>query len=359
MSDPGSSVGAASERAGAPSPGAPGTETSLTELPKESWKYVLRTTVREFTRDQCFDEAAALTYYAILAAAPALLAVVSLLGLFGNAESMVNDVVKSLGDVLPQETTQMISTLTKNAAGAGGRAGVALVIGVVLAVWSASGYVGAFGRTMNRIYGIDEGRPIWKLRPILLLVTLLVLLVAVAMIVALVMSGSLARAVGDVIGLGDVALTVWGIVKWPVVLLLVIVLVAVLFHATPNVQHSRFRWISVGSVVAIVVWGLASLGFGFYVQRFASYNATYGSLAGIIVFLLWVWITNLALLFGAELDAELERVRELHGGIAAEEELQLSPRDTRASDKRAAKLQADVERGRELREAAGRRGADE
>ena len=320
-----------------------------------STKFALRTTLRQFNRDQCLDEAAGLTYYAVLAGAPGLLAVVSLLGLFGNAQKMVNDVLGSLGDVLPKETTTFIKTLTGNVANGGGKAGLALVIGVVLAIWSASGYVGAFGRAMNRIYGIDEGRPIWKLRPLLLLVTLFLVVVATLVVVALVMTGSLARAVGDAVGLGSAAVTAWDIAKWPVVLVLVIVLVAVLYHLTPNIRHPRFRWISPGAATAILVWIVASAAFGFYVARFSKYNATYGSLGAIIVLLLWLWITNLALLFGAELDAELERGRQLQGGIAAEERIQLPLRDTRASDKRAAKLQADVERGRALREEASRR----
>jgi membrane protein len=214
--------------------------------------------------------------------------------------------------------------------------------------------VGAFGRAMNRVYEIDEGRPIWKLRPLLLLITVVTLVIAAIVVVALVMTGPLARAVGDVVGLGDTALTVWNIAKWPVVLLLVVLLVAILYHATPNVRQPKFRWVSVGALVAILVWIVASVAFGFYVATFSNYDATYGSLAGIIVFLLWLWITNLALLFGAELDAELERGRQLQGGIAAEEQIQLPPRDTRASEKRAAKLRADVERGRALRTSRSR-----
>jgi membrane protein len=205
---------------------------------------------------------------------------------------------------------------------------------------------------MNRVYEIDEGRPVWKLMPVTLLVTLVAVVMAALIVVALVLSGPVARAVGDAVGLGATAVTVWGIAKWPVVLLLAAALIAILYHVTPNVRQPRMRWISVGAVVAIVAWILASAGFGLYVATFASYDATYGSLAGIIVFLLWLWITNLALLFGAELDAELERGRELQGGIAAEESVQLPPKDVRASEKREAKRLEDVERGRELRVAA-------
>jgi membrane protein len=348
----------AGERAGAPSPDDPRKPDSPDELDKPSWKYALKTTVREFSRDQCLDLAAALTYYAVLATGPALLALVSILGLVGNGEQMVEQVLETLGGVLPPGALDIVRPLVENAAGGGGRAGFALVFGVVLALWSASGYVGAFGRAMNRIYEIDEGRPVWKLRPLLLLVTLLAIVIAAVVVVAMVLSGSLAQAVGDAIGLGSTAVTVWNIAKWPVILVLVVVLVAILYHATPNVRQPKFRWVSVGAVIAILVWILASLGFGFYVSKFSNYGATYGTLAGIIIFLLWLWITNLALLFGAELDAEIERGRELQGGIAAEETVQLPPRDTKASDKREAKRQEDIERGRELREAAARNDAD-
>lgn len=312
----------------------------------------LRATVRQFSRDQCLDLAAALTFYAVLAAAPALLALVSVLGLVSDGDEAVERVVGTLDGVVPPDVLAVVEPLVENAAGAGGRAGIALIVGVTLALWSASGYVGAFGRAMNRIYDVEEGRPIWKLRPVLLLVTLVTVLIAAVIVAALVLSGPVARAVGDAVGLGGTAATVWDIVKWPTVLLLVVVLVALLYHVTPNVRQPRMRWISVGASVAIVLWVLASAAFAFYVATFSNYDATYGSLAGIIVFLLWLWITNLALLFGAELDAELERGRELQGGIAAEESLQLPAKDVRASEKREAKRRREVERGRELRGAA-------
>jgi membrane protein len=205
---------------------------------------------------------------------------------------------------------------------------------------------------MNRIYEIDEGRPIWKLRPTMLLVTLVALVLMALVAIGLVVSGPLAEAIGNAIGLGSVAITVWQVAKWPVVIGVVVVIVAILYYATPNVQQPKFRWISVGAASAIAIWALASLGFGFYVANFSSYDATYGSLAGIVIFLLWLWITNLALLLGAELDAELERGRQLQAGIEAEETLQLPPRDTTASRKRVEKAARDVEAGRELREEA-------
>lgn len=346
------------ERTEAPAPDDERKPDSPPKLHGRTWTYVLRNSVRQFSRDQCTDLAAALTYYAVLAAAPALLALVSVLGLVGNGGQAVERVIGTMDGVLPPDVLAVVEPLVQNAAGGGGKAGFALLLGVVLALWSASGYVGAFGRAMNRIYEIDEGRPVWKLRPVMLLVTLVAVVIAALIVAAVALSGPIAQAVGDAVGLGSTAVTVWGIVKWPVVLLLVVVLVAILYHVTPNVRQPRMRWLSVGAFVAILVWVLASAAFALYVATFSNYDATYGSLAGIIVFLLWLWITNLALLFGAELDAELERGRELQGGIAAEETVQLPPKDARASEKREAKHLKEVERGRELRLAAERDGAN-
>ena len=335
----------------------PAKPDSPDDLTKPSWRYTAKRAWAEFNADHCTDLAAALTYYAVLALFPALLALVSLLGIFGQGESTTQtmlDMVRDLGqsdvaDQLEGPINQMTQT---------GAAGFALVAGVLGALWSASGYVGAFGRASNRIYEIDEGRPFWKLRPLQLLLTLAGIVLVGLVLVGLVVSGPVARTVGDTIGLGSTAVTVWGIAKWPVMLLAVVVLVAMLYHATPNVKQPKFRWVSIGAAVAIVVWVLASLLFGLYVANFGSYNKTYGSLAGVIVFLLWLWITNLALLFGAEVDAELERSRELQAGIEAEETLQLPPRDDSGSRKRARKEEERVAEGRRLRQRAGERPKD-
>jgi membrane protein len=340
----------------APQPEDPRKPDSPDDITKRSWTYVARKTLREFTKDQCTDLAAALTYYGVLAVAPALLAVVSVLGLVGNPEKMVADVLKIASDVGVSSVDETLKPILDQLTQAP-RAGLALVFGVLLALWSASGYVAAFSRGMNRVYEIDEGRPIWKLRPALLLVTVILVVIAVAIVAAVVLSGGVARSIGEAIGLSDVTVTVWNIAKWPVIVVLVVVAIAILYYATPNVRQPRFRWISLGAIVALVVWVLASLGFGFYVANFGSYSKTYGSLAGVIVFLLWLWITNLALLFGAELDAEIERGRQLQGGIEAEETIQLPPRDTRASDKKQAKQEEDVRRGRALRRSRGEQDA--
>jgi membrane protein len=324
-----------------------------TDVTKQSWKYIARKTLREFSKDQCTDLAAALTYYAVLALFPALIALLSLVGLVGQGKQTVDTLLGILRDIGAGSAADTLGPTLETLAGRSGAAGFAFVLGLAASLWSASGYVGSFGRAMNRMYEIREGRPFWKLRPVMLAITLVALVLVALVALALVLTGPAAQAVGDAIGLGSTAVLVWNIAKWPVILVVVAGIVAILYYATPNVKQPRFRWISVGAGVAIVVWIIASAAFGFYVSTFASYDKTYGALAGVVVFLLWLWITNLALLFGAELDSELERGRELQSGLAAEESLQLPPRDTRNSDKAKAKEQEDVERGRRLRETRG------
>ncbi len=344
------------ERAAGPLAGAeePG------NLTFRSLRYLLVKTFREFLGDKCPDLAAGLTYYAIFAVAPSLLVLVSLLGLLGDADRIVDRVMVAVTQVAPDVEVGTVRTIVENLTRQQG-AGIALVGGIVVALWSASAYVNAFGRAMNQIHEVDEGRPIWKLRPIMLLITLVILLLAVTICVALVLTGPVARMVGALVGLSDEAVVVWGVVKWPVVLMLVVLIVAILYWATPNVRQGRFRWLSAGAGVAIALWILATAGFGFYLSRFGSYDATYGALAGVIVFVLWLWITNNALLLGAELDVELERVRQLRAGIPAEETVRLALRDTKAIESRRAKEADDVAAGRALRLAAHRRrsGRDE
>ena len=322
--------------------------TRPADLTKQSWFYVVRKTVREFSDDQCTDLAAALTYYSVLALFPAAIAILSLVGLVGQGPKTVDtllQILRDLGAVSAADTLEPTLTQLSNTP----NAGLALILGLAAALWSASGYVSAFGRGMNRIYEIDEGRPIWKLRPAMLLVTLITVVLTALVALGLVLTGPAAQAVGDAIGLGSTVVTIWNITKWPVLLAMVVLIVALLYYATPNVKQPKFRWISVGATVAILTWLLASAAFGLYVANFSSYDKTYGSLAGVIVFLLWLWITNLALLFGAELDAELERGRELQAGMPAEQTIQLPARDTRKSDKAAEKERSDVARGRRIR----------
>ena len=322
---------------------------SPAELTKPSKLYVARKTLREFSTDECTDLAAALTYYAVLAIFPAAIALLSLIGVFGQGPKTVDTVLGILSDVGGSSIADTLRPTLQELAKAPG-AGIALIVGLLGALWSASGYVGAFGRAMNRIYDIGEGRPIWKLRPVMLLITFVLVVLAAVALLGLVVSGPVATSVGNAIGLGSTIVTVWNIAKWPVLLLIVVLIVAILYYATPNVKQPKFKWISVGALVAIIVWIVLSAAFGLYVANFSSYNKTYGALAGVIVFLLWLWITNLALLFGAELDAELERGRQLQAGMKAEETIQLPARDTRNIDKAQSKDDEDIRRGREIRQ---------
>lgn len=331
---------------------------SPTDLTGRSWIYVLRKTLREFGDDHCTDLAAGLTYYAVLALFPAAIALVSLLGVVGQAQNSVKTVLDVLRPLVSPSTLNTIHPALTNIATSPG-AGIGLIIGLLGALWSASGYVSAFGRAMNAVYEIDEGRPFWKLRPVTLLVTLVAILLIALVLVMLIVSGPLASSLGSVIGLSSAVVTVWNIVKWPVIVLFVVLIVAILYYATPNVKQPRFRWVSVGAIVAITIWILASIAFAFYVATFGSYDKTYGSLAGAVVGLLWLWLTNVALLFGAELDSELERGRQLQAGIAAESELQLPARDTRGIRKARKKEQKDIERGRRIRDQAGEGSTDD
>jgi membrane protein len=333
----------------APSPDHPTKPDSPKDLWSPTWRYSLKRALREFSADNCLDLAAALTYYGVLAMFPALLAIVSLLGLVGQDGASIDTVLALVRDVAPSDVARTVEPVLTDLTEQSG-AGLALVVGLAGALWSASGYVGAFGRALNRVYEVEEGRPFWKLRPTMLVVTLLLVVLVVVLLVLLVAGGPVAEAVGSAIGLGGTAVTVWSIVRWPLIAVVVVVLVALLYHLTPNVKQPKLRWISPGAALAIVAWLVASALFALYVSQFSSYDRTYGSLAGVVVFLLWLWITNLALLLGAELDAEMERGRELQAGLPAEEVMQLPARDTSAADKKAAKEAEVVARGRALRE---------
>ncbi|MDF2823274.1 MAG: putative ribonuclease [Mycobacterium sp.] len=335
-----------------PDPDDPRKPDSPADLTKPSLKFVLRRTIGEFSRDQCTDLAAALTYYSVLSLFPALVVVVSLLGVIGQGEKTADTILGLIGDISPGEAADTLRQPIEQLVAAPS-AGFALIVGIVGAVWSASGYVGAFGRAMNRIYEVEEGRSAVKLRIQQLLLTFASLIVVSLVVLMLTVSGPVAEAIGGALGLGETALTIWNIARWPVLLILVIAGVALLYHSSPNVEQPKFRWVSVGAAIAIVTWVIASVLFGLYVSNFGSYNKTFGALAGVIVFLLWLWITNLALLFGAEVDSELERGRQLQAGMAAEDDLKLPLRDTGAIDKTKAKEHQDLLRGRRLRHTRG------
>jgi membrane protein len=331
----------------APAPDDPRKPDEVTDLKKRSWFYILRRTIREFRGDECTDLAAALTYYAVLAVFPGLLAVISTLGLFDLGGDSVKTILNILDPLVDSSTLDAVRHPLEELARSQS-AGVAFAVGLAGALWSASGYVGAFGRAMNRVYGVEEGRPFYKLRPLQLLVTVITVALCVVGLVILLVTGPVAQSVGDEIGVGDSAVQVWNVAKWPALAVVVILVVALLYYVTPNVQQPRFRWISPGAFVAILVWVAGSVGFAFYVGNFSSYNKTYGSVAGGVVALLWLWLTNLALLFGAELDAELERGRELQAGMPAEDQIQLPLRDDRGVVKAQRKRRESAADGREL-----------
>lgn len=319
-----------------------------TGLKARSWAYVLKRSLGEFSRSKCTDLAAALTYYTMLSIFPGLLAVVSLLGVVGQAESTTATLLNMLKGFASQQVVETLEQPIQQLTSAPS-AGLALVVGLLGAIWSASGYVGAFGRSMNRIYAVEEGRPFYKLKPVMLLITLGLLVMAATMAALLVVSGPIARSIGEVIGLGETALRVWDIAKWPVMVLFAVLMVALLYFGTPNIRQHKFRWVSVGSFFALLVLGAATSGFFFYVANFANYNKTYGAIGGVIVLLLWIWIANLSLLFGAVFDVELERSRELQAGIEAERTLHLPPRDITGVRKQLLKEEKLVREGEKLR----------
>ena len=303
---------------------APGTPT---ELGKRSWLGVLKRTVREFKEDALADRAAALTYYGVLAIFPALLALVSVLGLVGK--SATEPLVDNLGKVAPGPAKDIFTTAIENLQKSKGSGGILFIIGLAAALWSASGYVAAFMRASNAIYDVEEGRPIWKKGPVRVGVTLLLVVLLAISALAVALTGPLAEQVGKVMGIGKSVVTVWDIAKWPVLLLIVSLMFAILYWASPNVRQPGFRWISPGGIVAVIIWIAASAAFAFYVANFGSYNKTYGALGGVIIFLVWLWISNIAILLGAEFDAELERARQIEAGHPPDEEPFVEPRDTR------------------------------
>ncbi|MCA0145906.1 YihY/virulence factor BrkB family protein [Blastococcus sp. LR1] len=284
----------------------------------------LKRTLKEFSEDNLTDWAAALTYYGVLALFPALAALASIVGLFTEPAQLR----EALTTVVPESAADTIGPVIDQIAGNDQAAGIGLVIGLAAAIWSASGYVGAFTRAANIVYETPEGRKVWKLKPLQLLVTLVGVLFAAIIVALLVLSGPVVDAIASAIGIGEAGQTVWSIAKWPVILVILALMVAVLYYSTPNVKLRGFKWVSPGAGVAILVAIIASAAFAFYVANFSSYNATYGALAGVVIFLIWFWLINVTLLLGIELDAEIERSKELKDGVPrADKEIQLDARD--------------------------------
>ena len=292
-----------------------------------SWARALKRTASEFRTDDLTDQAAALTYYGVLAIFPALIALVSILGLVGH--SATQPLIENLGKLAPGSARSIFTSAVENLQRSRGTAGVIFIAGLAGALWSASGYVGAFMRASNRIYDIEEGRPIWKTVPVRLGVTVVMVILLALSSVAVVLTGGLARQAGKLLGVGSTAVSVWDIAKWPVLLGIVSLMFAILYWAAPNVRHPGFRALSPGGIVAVAAWVIASAAFALYVANFSSYNKTYGALAAVVVFLVWLWVSNVAALLGAEFNAELERGRWIEAGHPADEEPFVEPRDTR------------------------------
>ncbi|MFJ8582481.1 YihY/virulence factor BrkB family protein [Micromonospora sp. NPDC093277] len=310
-------------------PVAPGERpASPRALPRRDWVATLKRTVREFERDDLTDEAAALTYYAVLSIFPGVLLLVSVLGLLGAGA--VQRVRTTVDQAVPEQNTQqIIDTAIDEAHRSSGLVSLAAILSLVGAFWAASRYISAFMRAANRIYDVPEGRPIWKTLPIRLGLTAVIGAMLLAGAVIVVFTGALAEQTGRALGLGSTGVTVWNVVKWPVLLVLVSLILAILYWAAPNARHGGFRWVSPGGLLAVVIWLVGSVLFAVYVGNFGSYNKTYGALAGVIIFLVWLWLTNMAVLFGAEFNAELERGRAIAAGHPPETEPYVALRDDR------------------------------
>jgi membrane protein len=288
---------------------------------------LVRRTATEFQEDNLSDWAAALTYYSLMALFPALIALVSIVGLFADPRTTAQKLTEIIIQIGPSSGAQTFAGPIRSITSNQSAAGILFFVGLLTSLWAASGYVGAFIRASAVVYETPEGRPFWKLRPLQLAVTLAIVLLVALLALALVLTGPVVDAFAGPLGIGSTATTIWDIAKWPVMLAVVLTIVAVLYYAAPNVKIRGFKWVTPGGIVAVVVWLVASTAFAFYVANFGSYDKTYGTLGGVVVLLVWLWITNLALLFGHELNAERERRLELDEGVPrAEREIQLEPR---------------------------------
>ena len=306
------------ERAGHDVPAGP------TDMQGRSWLAAGKRTIREFGDDALTDRAAALTYYAVLSIFPGLLVVVSLLGLAGK--SATQPLITNLGHAAPGAVRQIFLHAVSNLQKGHTTAGVAAIAGIAVALWSASGYIAAFMRASNVVYDVPEGRPLWKTTPIRVGLTVVIMVMLVVSAIMVVVTGGLARHLGQVLGIGSVAVTIWDIAKWPLLLIIVSLMFSILYWASPNAKRG-FQWVSPGGILAVVIWLIASGLFAVYVANFAHYNKTYGSLAAVIIFLFWLYISNIAVLLGAEFNAELERGRAAAGGVPLGQEPYVEPRD--------------------------------
>lgn len=300
---------------------------SPTGLGKQSWLATLRRAFKGYQSDQLSDRAATLTYFGVLAIFPGMLVLVSILGLLGHSQTQ--SLLHNIDQIAPGGVKSFLDKVIHQAQSRQTSAGIGAIVGVVLALWSSSGYVAGFMRASNAIYGVGEGRPIWKTAPVRLAITLVMVVLLVVAIVIVAVSGRIAAQVGSAIGVGHAAVLAWDIAKWPVLVIIVAMMFGILYWAAPNVKQPKFRWLSPGGLLAVIIWLVASGLFAVYLVTFASYNKTYGSLAGVIIFLVWLWISNLAILLGAEFNAELERTRAIAAGVPADLDPIVRVRDTR------------------------------
>ncbi|MEU8894437.1 YihY/virulence factor BrkB family protein [Nocardia sp. NPDC048505] len=310
-----------------------------TKLKLRSWWGVLRRTVTEFLDDNLMDWAAALTYYSMLSIFPAIIVCTALLGLLGDSQT--DTLIQTVEDIGPGSGTALLVDAIRELQGSQQIAGPLALIGLATALWTASGYIGAFMRAANAIYDVEEGRPIWKTVPMRVGLTAVMVVLLAVCAVGVVATGGIADRVGQWLGVGSAGVTTWDIAKWPVLVILISLAFALLYWVAPNAQQPGFRWLSPGSVLAVLVWAAASAGFAVYVANFGSYNKTYGSLGGVAVFLVWLWISNVAVLLGAEFDAELARGRRIEEGMPPDEEPFLPPRQEADEDSDSPKDRSD------------------
>jgi membrane protein len=296
-----------------------------TDLPKRSWWAVLKRTVKEFQRDKLTDWAAALTYYSVLSLFPLIVVLTAVLGMLGP--SATRTLTENVNEMAPGPARDLVLKAIQELQGAAGIAGPVAIVSLLIALWTASSYIGAFIRAANAVYDVEEGRPLYKTIPLQLVMTLAIVILLAACAMGVVATGTLADRLGRMLGIGPAGVAIWEIAKWPVIAILVSLAFALLYWLAPNVRHPGFRWLTPGSMLAVLLWVVASAGFAFYVSNFGSYNKTYGSLAGVVIFLIWLWISNLAVLLGAELDAELARGKQIEEGQPADQEPFLRPRD--------------------------------
>ena len=313
-------------------PDHPSKPASPTDLTRPTWLGVVKRSLKAFMDDNCTDWAAALTYYGVLALFPAVIVLVALAGVVSDGQRTVDTLLQIVQDLGAGSAVEALEDPIREVVSQRDTAGALLGFGLLGALWSASGYIGAFTRASNAVYGVEEGRPFWKLKPIQIGMTLVALILVTLVALGLVVSGPVASAVGNALGIGESLVTAWQIGKWPVLLAITSVLLSLLYWFAPNVKQPRFRWFTVGGTVALLLLVVASAGFGIYLGSFGSYNKTYGSLGAVIVFLVWLYLANCVILLGAEINAELERGRELQAGQPAEDEILLPPRDPADDD---------------------------